>query len=239
MKLKLEECDARSNHLWLIGEFASVLASYEPSEVLDVGCGSGMLLRACRGRGVLAKGVDQAGPRLKGLTEDGFDVKEGSAYELPLSDGSVDWISLRHVPHHLDDPARAFRELLRVADRGILLAEPFYDAGIASQRGAAMLDSWEKRQHRRGGMYHAESYDLEGLLALMPSGFDAGYSIEVHRTLRLRSASLDEARSSAEVLTEGLLSGDPECISKRELFDTLKDTGLSWNGSMLVALVRL
>ncbi|MDF1799333.1 MAG: class I SAM-dependent methyltransferase, partial [Planctomycetota bacterium] len=159
---------APENHLWLMGEFVELLARQAPETVLDVGCGSGGLLRACAARGIAATGIDQAGPRLEALAADGFDVREGSAYELTLEDGAVDWVTMRHVPHHLEDPGRALAEALRVAKTGLLVAEPHFDVSVPSQRAALALDIWEKRQHRRGGMHHAEVFDLGGLLALLP-----------------------------------------------------------------------
>jgi SAM-dependent methyltransferase len=238
MNLNLEECSAADNHLWLIEEFVTVLAAYQPKSVLDVGCGAGMLLKTCKARGMNVSGVDQPGPRLAELKADGFYVQEGSAYELPMEPGSVDWITLRHVPHHLKDPARAFRELLRVARCGVLLAEPTYDARVPSQQCSGRADSWEKRQHRRGGMYHAESYDLAGLLDLMPEGYETEFSIEVRETLRLRSASLEDFRRRADSLTAELPSDDPECTAKEALLAEAGETGLSWNGSLLLTLVR-
>ncbi|MFT6363656.1 MAG: 2-polyprenyl-3-methyl-5-hydroxy-6-metoxy-1,4-benzoquinol methylase, partial [Planctomycetota bacterium] len=64
-------CTARENHEWLIGEYLDRLAAQEPASVVDVGCGSGMLLKACRQRGIRATGIDAEGPNLEELRKAG------------------------------------------------------------------------------------------------------------------------------------------------------------------------
>jgi SAM-dependent methyltransferase len=233
-----EVCLAEDNHRWLIEQFARILASYEPKDVVDVGCGAGRLLMACRERGIDATGLDMPGPRLDAVAEAGFSVREGNAYDLGMADRSTDWLVLRHVPHHLEHPARAFGELLRVADRGVVIAEPFYDVSVPSQRGAVLLDLWEKRQHRRRGMYHEPVYDLAALQGMLPAGYEREFAVEVHMTLRLRSSNLDDVRKDADRLVDDLDASDPEHATKAQLLAELEKLGLSWNGSLLMTLTR-
>lgn len=224
---------ASDNHVWLVGEFVELLARQAPASVLDVGCGSGGLLRACAERGISATGIDQAGPRLESLAAEGFDVREGSAYELPLEDGAVDWVSMRHVPHHLEDPGRALAEALRVAKTGLLVAEPHFDASVPSQRAAIALDIWEKRQHRRGGMYHAEVIELGGLLELLPT---VGLTVDAHRHQRLRARDLAEFEADAAEYVTDLPGDHAERAALEALLATLRDTDLTWNGSLCLVV---
>ena len=232
------ETDAQENHAWLLHEFASLLTRRAPASVLDVGCGSGLLMRECKERGIPISGLDQAGPRLEGLRANGFEVHEGSAYELPFEDQSFDWVSMRHVPHHLEYPDRAFAEALRVAKTAFFIAEPCFDATVPSQRGAIALDRWEKRQHRRRGMFHAEVLDVGALLSFMPSGFEEHFHVEVQRRLRLRRRSITAFTNTANELTEGLPQGHPERTALAELLELLERTGLTWNGSSCLTLLR-
>jgi len=236
--LRMDTCKGIANHDWLIEEFVTVLENYHPTDVFDVGCGTGRLMKACRGRGITVVGLDQAGPRLRALAVDGFDVREGSAYELPLADQSVDWVVLRHVPHHLQDPARAFKELLRVAKSGVLIAEPYFDGSVPSQRSAISADLWEKAQHRRRGMYHEPVYSLGSLLDLMPDDYAKPFHVDVHKSLRLRERSIEDFHTDAQALLEGLEPHDPHRVRLAVLLEELKQTGLTWNGSLLVAFVR-
>lgn len=238
MNTEWPECSATENHAWLLGEFADLLCGFEPAGVLDVGCGAGRLMEILRERGVEVAGLDQPGPRLEALVEAGFEVREGSAYALPFEDRSVDWVTLRHVPHHLQDPGRAFAEALRVAGRGLLMAEPSFDGSLPCQRAALALDRWEKRQHRRRGMFHAEALQLGELRALLPRGFEESFELEAHSLLRPRGRSLEGFAAEAQELVADLADEHPERVALSELLAELAQTGLSWNGSLSVVVRR-
>jgi len=230
--------DAEQNHRWLLDEFVRLLLLQEPSSVLDVGCGAGRLLKSCRAAGVATRGIDRAGPRLDALREEGHDVLEGTAYELPVDDRSVDWVTLRHVPHHLEDPPRAFAEALRVAQTGVIIAEPCYDSTLPTQQAAIAVDAWEKRQHRRGGMYHAEVMDLAALLGALPGSADREFEIEVVRNLRLRDRSVSAFERDAQELLADVPGDHPERAALAKLMALLERTGLTFNGSQCVVLRR-
>jgi len=232
------ELEASENHEWLLGEFVRLLLRQRPDSVLDVGCGAGLLLKACHRNGIETIGVDQPGPRLDALREEGFDVREGTAYSLAFEDRSVDWVTMRHVPHHLEDPARAFAEALRVSREGLIVAEPYFDPSLPSQRTAIALDRWEKGQHRRRGMYHAEVIDLGPLLDLMPEGYESRFRIETQRSLRLRRRSIADFQRDAEALLADLPESRTERDSLAGLLVELEESGLTWNGSLCVCLRR-
>mgnify|MGYP002630161791 CR=1 FL=1 len=232
------DLDARANHEWLLGEFLDLLKAQEPQSVLDVGCGAGQLLKFCASEGMAAFGIDQPGPRLETLGEEGFDVREGGAYELPFEDKSMDWVTMRHVPHHLEQPGRAFKEALRVARSGVLLAEPSFDLSLSSQRGALALDCWEKRLDREGGMVHAEVLDLGALLAEMPAGFGAHWEVQAQRSLRLTERSISFFEGRSQMRLADLAVDDPERAILADLLAQLHELGLSWNGSLCVCLRR-
>lgn len=50
----------------------------------------------------------------------GAQFVEASVEDLPFADGEFDFVLCRHVLEHVDDPAKACRELTRVAGRGYL-----------------------------------------------------------------------------------------------------------------------
>jgi len=238
MLMREDECSAQDNRDWLLGHFAALLHAQEPESVLDVGCGNGLLMKACRERGIAAKGIDLPGPGLDALVTDGLDVREGSANALPFESGSMDWVTLRHVPHHLKEPAPAFAEALRVARKGVLLAEPCFDETLASQRNALALDHWEKRQHRRQGMFHADDLDVAALLALMPPGFEGRFDVEVHVSLRLRARSREQFAIDAAELVPDLPGDHVERVALAGLSADLERDGLTWNGSSCLLLTR-
>lgn len=230
------ECTAEDNHLWSLGQFTRLLAEQSPKSVLDVGCGSGRLLQTMRERGIPATGLDQGGPRLDALRAEGFDVRRGSAYELPFDDRSFDWVTLRHVPHHLEHPARAVADAWRVCRTGLLIAEPAFDVSVPSQRSAVQLDLWEKRLDRRGGMYHAEVHELGELIAMLPEHANA--TLESQRFVRLRARSLVEFIDAARARVAELPAEDAACVALDDLIASCERDGLSWSGSLCVVARR-
>jgi ubiquinone/menaquinone biosynthesis C-methylase UbiE len=110
----------------------------EPERVLDVGCGTGKLLRKVRARWPTAQliGVD--------ATEEMVDVAHrlapavtfcvGVAEVLPLPDASVDVALSTYSFHHWNDQAAGVREVARVLRPGgrFFLADVQIPAGLAT-----------------------------------------------------------------------------------------------------------
>src|SRR5260370_20365988 len=94
----------------------------EPTTILDVGCGTGRLLRAAKARWLNAQliGVDPA----EGMVEvarhlaPAITFHVGSAEALPLPDASVDVVLSTVSFHHWGDQAAAIREVARVLRPG-------------------------------------------------------------------------------------------------------------------------
>lgn len=98
---------------------ARLPAGFAPATVLDIGCGTGRLLRRMRDRwpaaslvGVdLAEGmVAQARQRTPGAT-----ILQAPAERLPLEAGSVDLVTSTTSFHHWSDQAQGIREAARAA----------------------------------------------------------------------------------------------------------------------------
>lgn len=154
----------------LVGRLADELISLDPGTVLDVGCGRGALLAALGAGGVRARGVEVHGAAVGEARARGLDVREGRAAPLDEEDGAVEWVVLRHVLHHLEDPAGAVAEAWRVARVGVVLAEPWGDPRREGQRAMARLDRSLDAWMTRSGRLHRPAFDGDGLAALLPSG---------------------------------------------------------------------
>ena len=101
--------------------------------VLDVGCGEGFTLARLQKEkiGKDYEGIERDGaaielgsklyPRLK--------ITKGDIYKLPFKNNSFDLIVCTEVLEHLDNPRKAYKELIRVSKKYILLSvpnEPFF-----------------------------------------------------------------------------------------------------------------
>lgn len=99
--------------------------------LLDVGCGTGGLLRRLRGWFPAAelRGLD-ASPRAVELARarTGLSIVPGSALALPVRDGALAAITCVDVVYQFDDPAAAYREFGRaLAPGGVLVVnEPAF-----------------------------------------------------------------------------------------------------------------
>lgn len=107
----------------------SMIAPPAPSEILDAGCGEGyftaVLADTFPDADVL--GLDASEGAVNYAREHfganaSFNV--GDLFDLPFADASFDVVVCSEVLEHLDEPARAFAELKRVARRRVVLTVP-------------------------------------------------------------------------------------------------------------------
>lgn len=213
----------------LFDRFAFRLNELRPESVLDVGCGRGALVRQLVEAGVNATGLE---PSASGDDE---NIVKGSATDLPFEDGSFEWVTLRHVPHHLPDLSGALSECVRVAKVGLLIAEPWFDLTDEQQSKAEHWDRWWKRQHERAGQVHRQCVSLAGVREALPDG---EYEIEVEyfrQDTLLQAATIEKI---SEPLLAELPEGDPDHAEYTALFDYFQEHGFSYNGTMIVT-VRL
>lgn len=113
----------------------------EGRDVLEVGCGTGLILEHVRAFARSARGIDLSPGMLDKARARGLDVVEGSATELPFDDGSFDVTCSFKVLAHVPDLGRALSEMARVTrPGGVILAEvynPFSLRGAVKRFGPA------------------------------------------------------------------------------------------------------
>jgi ubiquinone/menaquinone biosynthesis C-methylase UbiE len=111
------------------------------ADVLEVGCGTGLVLERIRAFAKTARGVDLSPGMLERARARGLDVTEGSATALPFADASFDVACSFKVLAHVEDIGRALSEMARVVrPRGVVLAEfynPFSMRGLVKRFGPA------------------------------------------------------------------------------------------------------
>lgn len=134
--------------------------------ILEVGCGVGAQLRVLTRRFPEAHftGVDFSSAQLDRarillapeISSGRVELREGSAYALPLGDASVDGVFFCWVFEHLDRPAEAMREAARVlVPGGRIFAAEVFNAGVyCDPARPALMEYWRafnRLQYAFGG----------------------------------------------------------------------------------------
>jgi ubiquinone/menaquinone biosynthesis C-methylase UbiE len=108
-------------------------------DLLEVGCGTGLLLARAASFARSAQGVDLSPGMLARARERGLSVTEASATELPFPDESFDVAYSFKVLAHVRDIERALSEMARVVRKGGFLLAEFYNPrsfrGLAKRLG--------------------------------------------------------------------------------------------------------
>ncbi len=108
-------------------------------DVLEVGCGTGLILERVTGFARRAIGIDLSGGMLAKANQRGLQVAQGSATRLPIADASVDVAYSFKVLAHVSDIEGAMREMARVVRPGGWVLAEFYNA-----RSLRRLVKWLK-----------------------------------------------------------------------------------------------
>lgn len=129
-----------------VAPYVALAVEHQP--VLDVGCGRGEFLAACRERGVQARGVDTNERSVSDLRERGFDVALAAIPDCfsSIADGSLGAVLAMHVVEHL--PVDALFALFRESGRvlrggGLLMIETPNAESMAMSAG----DFWRDPTH--------------------------------------------------------------------------------------------
>lgn len=96
-------------------------------DLLEVGCGTGLLLERFAAMCKTAKGVDLSPGMLEKARQRGLDVVEGSATALPFEDASFDVAVSFKVLAHIPDIRTALSEMARVVRPGGHVIAEFYN----------------------------------------------------------------------------------------------------------------
>lgn len=98
--------------------------------VLDICCGSGMMSEYYAKKGAKISGIDlspetveRASIRSKRYSFQA-EFKTADSTDLPFPDNSFDIVSVHDGLHHLDNPKKAVKEMVRAAKKGIIIIEP-------------------------------------------------------------------------------------------------------------------
>ena len=97
------------------------------ARVLEVGCGTGLILGRLARHARTACGIDLSPGMLRGARERGLDVVLASATQLPFASNSFDLVCSFKVLAHVPDIRSALAEITRVTRPGGRMALEFYN----------------------------------------------------------------------------------------------------------------
>ena len=134
---------------------------------LDVGCGSGHLMRLSRDLGLSPEGVELNAGIMRAMREAGFVVHDAEICDPYYPDASYDLVTLNHVMEHIDDLGEFVRCLSRIVRPGgyVIMAVP-YISGLIPR---VLRTHW----YGHGSGQHLNFYSVRSLtLLLKRHGFE-------------------------------------------------------------------
>jgi ubiquinone/menaquinone biosynthesis C-methylase UbiE len=108
-------------------ELAAVERYGTNKDILEAGCGTGLLLGRTLRFAKSATGVDLSAGMLSKAKERGLSVAQGSVTQLPYADESFDLVYSVKVLAHIEDIEGAMREMARVTRPGGYVLAEFYN----------------------------------------------------------------------------------------------------------------
>jgi SAM-dependent methyltransferase len=108
-------------------EFEVAARFAEGARVLELGCGTGLILERIAAIAKAAVGIDLSERMAQRARERGLEVRLGSVCALPFADEQFDLTYAFKVFPHVEDIERAIREAMRVTRPGGHLLFEFYN----------------------------------------------------------------------------------------------------------------
>jgi ubiquinone/menaquinone biosynthesis C-methylase UbiE len=100
----------------------------EGADVLEVGCGTGLIMKEIQSMAKSVRGIDISEQMLEKARERGLDVCQGVAEKLPWPDSSFDLAYSFKVLAHVEQIREALSEMNRVLRPGGHMVAEFYNA---------------------------------------------------------------------------------------------------------------
>jgi SAM-dependent methyltransferase len=159
-----------------MSEYEDILIQIDGGRVLDAATGGGSFAHFLS---VTLKSYDEIlGVDTNAKLEAGFvqafqgkanvRFEVGDVNRLAYADGSFDTAAIANSLHHLDGPAGALRELLRVLKPGgyLVVMEMYCDGQSETQMTHVHLHHWWAAVDRANGIVHHETYTRVDLLEM-------------------------------------------------------------------------
>jgi len=217
--------------------FRSEIAALKPASLCDVGCGAGTLLTHARSLGIAAAGIEPDPAKASEASAQGLDVRGGAAEALPFPDAAFDLVTFENSLHHVTEIGRALAEAMRVARRGVVIVDPWFDLSIPSQAVGDRYERWMKALDRLTGMIHWDPIAAGAIAAACN-----GSTVTVRHLLQLTPMSNEafeyyagRAQPHRELPVYQANGMDHELAAIRAAFES---TGITEAGALLVTVLK-
>lgn len=217
--------------------FRAEIAALNPASLCDIGCGAGALLTHARSLGIAAAGVEPDPAKVAEATAQGLDVRAGAAEALPYPDAAFDLVTFENSLHHVTEIGRALAEAMRVASRGVVIVDPWFDLSIPSQKVGDRYERWMKALDRMTGMVHWDPIAAGEIAAACD-----GSAVTVRHLLQLTPMSNEafeyfagRAQPHRETPAYRAMGMDQELAAIRRAFQS---TGITEAGALLVSIAK-
>lgn len=149
-----------------------VLPYCQDRDVLEVGCGTGLILRRIAEVARSARGVDISPGMLDKARQRGLEVVVGSATDLPYDDASFDTVTSFKVLAHVEDLPKALSEGARVTRSGGHILFEFYNRHSLRYLAKRLTSPGAiSRNHDESAVY-TRWHSLDELKASLPADLE-------------------------------------------------------------------
>jgi SAM-dependent methyltransferase len=121
-------------------------ALHPGSDILEIGCGEGILLAELAGRGFRVSGIEPSNTASQYAREKGLNVLTGY-FPCDKVSGPFDAVVMSQVLEHLSNPAEILREVARVVPGGIVLLVQTNWRGLMPRIYREKWYAWVPEQH--------------------------------------------------------------------------------------------
>jgi SAM-dependent methyltransferase len=218
-------------------EMRARVMSLSPHSLLDVGCGSGQLLRAAELSACSRRvGLEPDRQLLEQLQSQGLETCYGRAEALPFQDRTFDVVVFEYVAHHLEDLARSLAEAARVARRGVVVLDPWYDITLPSQRNAEAFDLWCKAIDREAGDIHNPCPSV----AQIAAAFQARpvFKIDYAKRLILQHVPITRVEAIARVQLERIGGSAGALAQLARIRKQVQAEGMTEDGALCLTAIK-
>ena len=141
-------------------------------DLLEVGCGTGLILDRTARFARSAVGIDLSGGMLARAAERGLHVAQASATELPIATASIDVAYSFKVLAHIPDIAGALREMARVVRPGGWVLAEFYNARSLRRLVKAVKPPTAVSESTHDEHVFTRYDDADAIRSYLPPGLD-------------------------------------------------------------------